>query len=200
MTQVAAEKNTSRQAPNGDKVTTSDIEFVVRATKAINARLATDLGATGLTMHERLGSVEHILPANAVKSGRMLATVRNKILNDVRVDHLDDRRGFKVACDEVNAAITLVQSKASTLQKPQEKAGSKFCFIATAVYGDADAPRVLTLREFRDKHLIPSSLGRIAVACYYRASPPVARWLVTKPRATRAVRIVLDWITDRLAH
>ena len=52
-----------------------------------------------------------------------------------------------------------------------------FCFIATVVYGDYDAPEVLALRRFRDKHLQPNVVGRAFIDGYYKLSPPVANWL-----------------------
>ena len=44
---------------------------------------------------------------------------------------------------------------------------SSLCFIATAVYGDVNAPEVKVLRDFRDSVLMESSLGRKAVDLYY---------------------------------
>jgi|ETN02SMinimDraft_2_1059926.scaffolds.fasta_scaffold29735_3 hypothetical protein len=41
------------------------------------------------------------------------------------------------------------------------------CFIATAVYGDTNAPEVLTLRALRDEVLNESRLGRRVVDLYY---------------------------------
>lgn len=72
------------------------------------------------------------------------------------------------------------------------------CFIATAVYGDAEAPQVRALRTFRDNQLMPSALGRAAVAAYYRVSPPVARLLQRSPRAAAVVRSSLDQLVTRL--
>ena len=41
------------------------------------------------------------------------------------------------------------------------------CFVATAVYGDIDAPQVQVLREFRDDVLMRNEVGRTAVNFYY---------------------------------
>jgi hypothetical protein len=48
------------------------------------------------------------------------------------------------------------------------------CFIATAVYGSAFAPEVLTFRQFRDEVLLNSRVGAVLVNIYYRLSPPLA--------------------------
>jgi len=41
------------------------------------------------------------------------------------------------------------------------------CFIATAVYGDENAPEVETLREIRDNVLMKDKLGKKFVEFYY---------------------------------
>lgn len=48
------------------------------------------------------------------------------------------------------------------------------CFVATAAYGTDLAPEVGMLRQFRDKALLDSPLGRLAVASYYSLSPSLA--------------------------
>jgi hypothetical protein len=65
------------------------------------------------------------------------------------------------------------------------------CFIATAVFGDIDAPQVEHLRALRDNFLLRTSLGRGFVRSYYRWSPPVADWLEEHAMLSRVVRISL---------
>lgn len=69
---------------------------------------------------------------------------------------------------------------------------SRPCFIATAVYGDADAPSVATLRGFRDQVLLRSRVGTALVWLYYCWSPALARRLVKHPRLCRVLQFFLD--------
>jgi hypothetical protein len=55
--------------------------------------------------------------------------------------------------------------------KPAKREG---CFIATACYGDYDAPEVIMLRHYRDNVLSRSLPGRLFIRCYYRCSPALA--------------------------
>lgn len=55
------------------------------------------------------------------------------------------------------------------------------CFIATAAYADPSHPDVEILRQFRDRYLMKSRLGRDFVRLYYRYSPPVAKFVAKYP-------------------
>lgn len=66
------------------------------------------------------------------------------------------------------------------------------CFIATAVYDNAMAPEVVTLRKFRDDVLRKSWVGRMFIATYYKVSPPIADWLRTQPKVSQVVRSILN--------
>jgi hypothetical protein len=185
----------------------SDIELAVVLTKPLQQRLATELGADGLTLHERISSVESWLDPADVKRARFVSSVRNKLINEVGVDRMDDRPGFIRAAREVDNAITMAVN--ARRQRPASPAGESFggrpvaasksgCFIATAVYGDHDHAQVLALRQFRDQRLLPHRLGRAFVRGYYRVSPPLADWLRHQPRLSLAVRWVLDRVVARL--
>ncbi len=68
---------------------------------------------------------------------------------------------------------------------------SGFCFIATAAYGSYEHPYVHILREFRDRSLLSSSLGRSFVEFYYAHSPPAAQFIADHPVAKRLTQVAL---------
>ena len=72
------------------------------------------------------------------------------------------------------------------------------CYIATAVYGDIEAPEVRRLRRFRDESLNQTRLGRRLCNLYYTVSPRLARRMSPNGPVSRAVRRVLDAFIRRL--
>ena len=73
-----------------------------------------------------------------------------------------------------------------------------YCFIATAVYGDYNAPEVVSLRRFRDERLKIVPIGRAFIAVYYKLSPPVAKYLLRTPHLSSCVRYLLDQFVTKL--
>jgi len=65
------------------------------------------------------------------------------------------------------------------------------CFIATAAFGSALEPHVMALREFRDRYLQRSALGRAFISFYYRYSPPVAAVIAQHEWLRSMVRMLL---------
>jgi uncharacterized repeat protein (TIGR01451 family) len=65
------------------------------------------------------------------------------------------------------------------------------CFIATAAYGSALEPHVVALRQFRDRYLQHTALGRAFIRVYYRHSPPLAALIAEHPALRSATRAML---------
>lgn len=65
------------------------------------------------------------------------------------------------------------------------------CFVATAAYGSPFATKIDLLRSFRDVHLMKSSLGRKAVAFYYRNAEPWAAWIAECEPLRAVTRMLL---------
>ena len=78
--------------------------------------------------------------------------------------------------------------------------GGGGCFIATAAYGSYLAPEVLTLREFRDRHLLTNRPGQAFVAWYYRVSPPAAAFIAEHESLKDAVRWGLTPVVYAVKH
>lgn len=78
-----------------------------------------------------------------------------------------------------NTGWNLSQGKGyvDRLTKERNVVVKKACFVATACYGDEDAPEVVRLRRYRDEVLSHSVAGRALIRTYYRLSPPVAAWI-----------------------
>jgi len=78
--------------------------------------------------------------------------------------------------------------------------GGGGCFIATAAYGSSMAGEVVTLRRFRDDHLMKSEAGREFVRLYYRYSPAVADYIRERDALRAAVRWGLWPVVSVIKH
>ena len=65
------------------------------------------------------------------------------------------------------------------------------CFIATAAYGSAFEPHVMTLRTFRDEQLSKTAFGDRLITYYYAVSPPVAETVAKSDTLRFIVRTLL---------
>lgn len=73
------------------------------------------------------------------------------------------------------------------------------CFIATACYGDYNAPEVLVFRAYRDERMLPTRLGAILVSIYYFISPRIARVLKRYPLVAHYIKkLILNPIVKTL--
>ena len=82
-------------------------------------------------------------------------------------------------------------------EKAQEKP-KEGCYIATAVYGDYDAPEVMVLRKFRDDVLKKSQAGRLFIKIYYALSPKMAEKFKNYKVINQKIKMILDQIVIKL--
>lgn len=74
------------------------------------------------------------------------------------------------------------------------------CFIATAAYGSPLDRHVVTLRQFRDRHLQRGALGRAFIRFYYRHSPALANVISRHEGLRTATRILLTPLVLAIAY
>jgi len=114
-----------------------------------------------------------------------------------------DRRSFEeIRPKPVTAAeaVTSLDENAEEVRRGRRRLlNTRACFIATAAYGDPDAPEVEGLRRFRDRHLLTNRVGAMFVRAYYAVSPPLARFLAARPHLRGLVRRALDLLPTRRA-
>ena len=65
------------------------------------------------------------------------------------------------------------------------------CFVATACYGDENAPDVITLKNFRDNFLIKFYAGKKIISAYYLFGPYLADFIREKQGIKKSVSLCL---------
>lgn len=80
-------------------------ELVVKRSKQLEHLLATSFGAAGRGLHEKTSSIAEFLPAPLVRKLRFIATVRNGLVHDITIDHLDDEQGFDKTCEDAEQQL-----------------------------------------------------------------------------------------------
>ena len=152
------------------------------------------LAANGLQPDESMLSM---FTAMGLQRNQALAHWKSKIVGTSTTDWL--------LCPSCAAKANRYRSSGGTSSRPSlqtsqstdGKPSGGGCFIATACYGDYDAPEVRILRRFRDNVLLKSPGGHRVVDLYYRTSPPLAQLLERHPIAAGVIRaMVLNPITS----
>ena len=84
-------------------------------------------------------------------------------------------------------------------KKRTEEYARDDCFVATAVYGDRNAPQVEALREFRDNVLMQDPMVKVFVAFYYGGAGKRTANFIREhlPSTIPAIRKGLDVLVGR---
>lgn len=113
-----------------------------------------------------------------------LTNYRSAIMELLNYCHDKDQKHLEFMLNLMEQGCQLMEENESHMLKMNPEDGKvreeRFknkCFIATAAYGDFNAPEVISLRNFRDHYLLKRMWGRFLVEIYYQTSPPVASYL-----------------------
>ena len=86
----------------------NDYELAITRCKQLESLLERGFAAEGKGLHQKVTSVESRLPPALVKRLRFIATIRNKLVHEADYQGIDDRDGFREACDAAERELNLL--------------------------------------------------------------------------------------------
>jgi hypothetical protein len=157
-----------------------------------------DLGSDAATIARiNTASPRAVIPVN---------TVRSPPASDNRITGLknDSRYCFVMANQDPSGVVYFFTPTQTTTPAPVPIADicgtpekvvglldDKSCFIATAAFGSDMAPEVQSFRDFRNRYLFSSSMGKEFVRFYYKHSPFYANLIAQNDVARATIRVML---------
>lgn len=163
------------------------------------APLAVDFSAAASSPDSEIVRVEWDFGSGtfAEFAGAPVTLTANRSFNDPGLFTIRVRATDQIGRSAVATTVVTVAADAS-----KSSGSDSRCFVATASYGSPLHPRVAALRNFRDRYLLTNVPGRLFVAAYYSASPPLARFISrheTVRSLSRMALLPLVWMVERLA-
>ena len=164
----------------------------IGATEIKLEAIYTDFGPDNSNPYNHLYFVK--LKYDNNKFAKMLFSFQNG--DDVKIiTRLIGRTDYQHSIDLIELELLSISKIGTTRQIRLDAYLKMFqnssCFIATACYGNLNAPEVLTLRQFRDEKLINTYFGNLFVKFYYTFSPFFAALISKSEALKKAVRIIL---------
>lgn len=158
--------------------------------------------ASAVDGSDDLATLNSITNASTYTALSLKTSGSDLILSDEKIADLsnDTRYCFVYATQDYAKNIFYFTPAASFTNSskfcgtPSEVIGlldGKKCFIATAAYGSSMDPHVETLRQFRDRILLRTSIGQNFVQFYYQHSPQWAAEIRHNETARTVARIAL---------
>lgn len=80
---------------------------------------------------------------------------------------------------------------------PTQQSQTRFCFIATALYGEKGIETSI-LRDYRDRKLLPTWYGRTFVKAYYKVSPHLVQMIEKNNIVNRIARFLVDHLVKTI--
>lgn len=190
----------------GDSLPTAEVKLITPPLAPDNLRASGQGGTLSLTWIDRSGRETGYRLERGVQSG-LFNEIANLAANTTRFEDsgltLGTQYRYRVRAESAAAGFSVYSSE--LLITPQAASegggGGGGCFIATAAYGSALHPKVNTLRQLRDRYLLPNSIGRAFVDVYYRASPPLADFISRHEWLRAGVRTLLwplVWLAEAI--
>jgi hypothetical protein len=106
---------------------------------------------------------------------------------------------IKNVCQGIDPVQDLsINSEAGKLIKKIRNNKNGACFIVTAVYGNQNSIEVIALRNYRDKKLSKTFLGRVIIKIYYAISPFIANYIRDRNNIKNKFKPLLDFIVKHI--
>jgi hypothetical protein len=141
-------------------------------TLAWDPNMEDDLAGYNIYYGIRSGDYDRVIDAGDVTQ----RTVRN-LKPEIRYYFSLTAYDFSGNESDFSGEVSAVTDASSSPPPVSGGGGGGGCFIATAAYGSYLDAHVKILRDFRDRFLIPNSLGRKCVHLYYRYTPRMANYI-----------------------
>jgi hypothetical protein len=132
-------------------------------------------------------------------SGRCYLLIGGQLTKEENQEIRSNAKASQVTCESICAAtegskvqkdfFLSAQNSSNDCVSTNPSKGS--CYIATAIYGDYDAPQVLIFRNFRDTFLLKTRIGIGFVKLYYRYSPYLVDKLSHNYFLRKLIRIII---------